>query len=60
MRKRSVTEYHEPVSLDDLRRITDDHVDYPGQTRVWIRPGRGEDGDTYTVCLSTPPRSPEA
>ena len=55
MKKRSVTEYQEPHTLDDLRRIVDDHVDCSGQNRVWIRPGQGEGGDTYyTICLSTP------
>ena len=55
MKKRSVTEYQEPHTLDDLRRIVDDHGACPGQTRVWIRPAQDMDGDAfYTVCLSAP------
>jgi hypothetical protein len=61
MKKRSITEYLEPANLDDLRRIVDDHADCSGQNRVWIRPAKGESGDTYyTICLSSPNQAPGA
>lgn len=53
MRKRNVTEYQEPSTLDDLRRIVADHENYPGQTRVWIRYERADGIDTYALLLSS-------
>lgn len=57
MRKRTVTEYQEPHCLDDLVRIVSEHEGSPGQTRVWVRIDHTEDGEVFTVCLSTPPLS---
>lgn len=53
MRKRNVTEYLNPSTLDDLRRIVADHEHYPGQTRIWIRHDEDDAVETYAILLSS-------